>query len=89
MTLDAAQKFIQKTVVDANLVCEINQAPNMAEVDQILSRYKMDFSDEEFELAYYNVLSWCQTCEQSEAVKEVKVWWNFLIFTLTQMYDAN
>lgn len=78
MTLPAAQQFIQRAVNDPELVERINSAPDSASVLQILSDLEMDFNYEEFERAYYNVLTWCQTHQQADAVKEIKLWWDCL-----------
>lgn len=78
MTLAAAQQFIQRAVNDREMVCRINSAANRYEVRQILSELDLCFDQDEFEPAFFNVLTWCRTFEQAEAVKEVKMWWDFL-----------
>ena len=78
MTLDAAQQFIQRAVNDRDLVEQINSASDAQQVQQILSKLNLHFNYEEFEQAYWNVLTWCQTYQQAEAVKEIKLWWDFL-----------
>lgn len=78
MTLAAAQKFIQQAVNDPNLVCRINSAPDKATVQRILGDLELNFDDEEFEPAYFNVLTWCQTHDQAAAVQEVGQWWSCL-----------
>ena len=83
MTIAAAQKFIQQAVNDSGLIQRINAAPNEEGVREILAELGMEFNLEEFEMAYYNVLTWCQTHEQAEAVKEVKLWWDCLGQTFT------
>ena len=83
MTLDAAQKFIQRATWDSDLVDQINSASDAAEIQQILSVLHLPFNHEEFEQAYYNVLTWCQTHEQADIVKGIKLWWDCLGFSIT------
>jgi hypothetical protein len=82
MTLAAAQTFIQAVVNDPELVTRINLADDIAALQGILSELEMAFSDEEFEQAYFNVLTWCRTFQQAEAVKEIKLWWNGLRYCM-------
>lgn len=78
MTLVSAQQFLQRTVNDPALVQKINTAPDRDAIEQILAEHHFSFNDEQIEQAYYNVLTWCQTHEQAETVKEVKLWWDCL-----------
>ena len=84
MTIAAAEQFIQRSVNDPELVCQINLASDSAEIINILSGLGLLFNHEEFERAYFNVLTWCQNPEQAEAVKGVKMWWDCLGFCLGQ-----
>lgn len=78
MTIDAAQQFIQQAVNDPELVSRINSAPDNTAILNILSEKEMVFDYEQFEKAYYNVLTWCQNHAQANAVKEIKLWWDCL-----------
>lgn len=78
MSLDAAQKFIVTAAADQTLVQTINEAGDDVAIRQILAENGFEFNYEEFEKAYFNVLTWCQTVEQASAVKEVKQWWDCL-----------
>lgn len=82
MTLAAAQQFIQRAVNDRELVQRINKAADNESVRHVLSELGLDFNYVEFEQAYFNVLTWCQTYDQAEAVKEVKLWWDYLGYCL-------
>ena len=83
MSLDAAQKFIQRAVSDSDLVDQINSAADSTEIQQILFDMNLSFNHEEFEQAYYNVLTWCQTHEQADIVKGIKLWWDCLGYSMT------
>ena len=76
MTLAAAQAFIQRAVSDHDMVDRIQTATDDHEVRQILIEMGFEFNHEEFEQAYYNVLTWCQTESQADHVKEIKLWWD-------------
>ena len=78
MTIAAAQKFILKAVQEPELVSRINAADDEAEIRDILSQEQFIFNHDEFEKAYFNVLTWCQTSEQAEVVEEIKMWWDYL-----------
>jgi hypothetical protein len=82
MTLAAAQQFIQRAINDPDMVSRMNAAPDGTAIRQILEQMNLPFDKEEFDPAYVNMLTWCQTHEQAEAVKEIRVWWDFLWFTL-------
>ena len=78
MTLDAAQKFIVAAVQEPELVERINLAADSEGVKRILAENDFEFNYEEFEKAYFNVLTWCQNIDQANAVEQVKAWWDFL-----------
>jgi hypothetical protein len=69
-------------VKDPDLVCHINSAADKSEVQRILNKCSLNFDEDEFEPAYFNVLTWCQTHDQAEAVQEVGQWWTYLMHIL-------
>ena len=81
MTLAAAQQFIQRAVNDPDMVRRMNDARDKSAVRKILDELKFNFNREEFEPAYLNLLTCCQTEAQADAVKEVKLWWDCLEYT--------
>lgn len=84
MTLAAAQQFIQRVIADSDLVDQINDAADSDDIRKILGDLNLPFNHEEFEQAYYNVLTWCQTYEQADIVKGIKLWWDCLGYSLSQ-----
>ena len=48
------------------------------EIDYILEGEAMSFSAHEFEDAYNHRLTECQTSEEAETLKELKLWWDLL-----------
>lgn len=82
MTIAAAESFIQQALSDPTSIQRINAAPDKAAVKQIFAELELSFDNEEFEHAYLNLLTCCQTREQAETVKEIKLWWDCLQYTL-------
>lgn len=78
MTITAAQKFIQQALWDRDLVRQANGAPDRATLARMLGERDMAFSYEEFEDSCNHLLTQCQTQEQAETVKEIKLWWDCL-----------
>jgi D-lyxose ketol-isomerase len=87
MTVSSAQQFIQHTVIDPSLVQRINAASDKTEIEEILREIKYEFNYEQFDKAYFNVLTWCQTHEQAQAVKEVKLWWDCLGYYMAKALE--
>ena len=78
MTVAAAQKFIHRIQTEQALVSRINGADDETALREILSELDLPFNYQEFEQAYHNTLTRCQTTEQADAVKEIKTWWDYL-----------
>ena len=84
MTIAAAQSFIQRAVNDYPLIQILNTALDLDEFNQMLAEIDLEFDSEEFEAAFCNVLGWCQTQQQADAVNEIKQWYNFLMQTISE-----
>lgn len=82
MTIAGAQRFIEQVVTDEQLVGRINSASDSQAVRQILFDLDFCFNHEDFDKAYYNVLTACQTYGQAEIVKGIKLWWDCLGYSL-------
>lgn len=81
MTIASAQSFIQRTVNDYELIQRLNTAADSKAFDKILGENGFEFDSDEFYAAFTNVLTWCQTQQQADAVNEVKFWYDCLIQT--------
>ena len=88
MTIAAAESFIQQALLDPISIQKINAAPNKTAVEQVFAELGLSFNDEEFEQAYINLLTCCQTIEQAETVKEIKLWWDYFQYTLNQYEES-
>ncbi len=78
MTTAGAQKFIQQTLWDRDLVCQVNGASDREALAPLLVERDMSFNYEEFEESCNHLLTQCQTHEQAETIKEIKLWWDCL-----------
>ncbi|MHC4553090.1 MAG: Nif11-like leader peptide family RiPP precursor [Planctomycetota bacterium] len=84
MTIAMAQQFIERVVNDKALADQINAAPDSEAIQTTLSDLGYCFNHEEFEKAYYNVLTNCQTYGQAEFIKGIKLWWDCLGYCFSQ-----
>ncbi len=84
MTIAAADSFIRQTMARPVLVQQINMIPDKAGLKRNLAELNLSFNRDEFETAYTNLLTCCQTIEQAESLKEIKLWWDCLEYTLEQ-----
>lgn len=78
MTVANAQKFIKQGLGDRELRDRLNSASDLSELQKILEDENLGFSPNEFDEAFYNVLTECQSTEAADQVKEFKMWWEFL-----------
>lgn len=84
MTIAAAESFILRAVADPVLVQRINAAPDKNAVNEIISELSLNFDADQFQKAYFNLLTSCQTELQANGVKEVKLWWDCLEYSFQQ-----
>lgn len=78
MTIGNALTFIKRGMIDEELREKLNTASNMETCDGILAEEGLGFSRHDFEEAYHNQLTLCQTAEQADRLKEFKLWWELL-----------
>ncbi len=78
MTIAAARKFIQQALWDHDWVRRVNSAPDLAALEQMLTELDMCFNYQEFEEACNHLLTQCQTHEQGQVIKEIRLWWQCL-----------
>lgn len=82
MTVAAAESFIRRAISDHALVQRINASSDKAAINEIFLQLQLNFDPEEFEQGYFKLLTHCRIIEQAEAVREVKLWWDCLGYTL-------
>ena len=83
MTIASAESFIRQVISTPALVQRLNAAPDRAAIKEIISELGPGFDTDQFQQAYFNLLTHCQADTQAELIKEVKLWWDYLEFTLS------
>ena len=78
MTVHNAMVFIEKGLHDPSLRQRMNSASNRKELQDVLESEQMIFVDNEFDDAFYALLTQCQTVEKADQLREFKMWWHFL-----------
>jgi hypothetical protein len=79
MSLKSAQRFILQASEDAGLRSRLNRAKTRSELAGILEQTVGEFSFDVFEEAFRSMHVKCQTEEQAMELKEIRLWWQFLL----------
>lgn len=79
MTVSNALQFIDRGLEDNALRKRLNIASGSSEINDILAREKLPFSEDEFTQAFYQQLTKCQEAETADRLKEFRLWWNLLL----------
>jgi hypothetical protein len=80
MPMNDARTFLQDVVKNSVLRDSLNRAKSRKEIEVLLKGVPYEFTDYEMDDAYRNLLINCQTEEQAMLIKEVKKWWDLLLF---------
>ncbi|NLD94841.1 MAG: hypothetical protein GX639_19470 [Fibrobacter sp.] len=80
MPISDAKKFLCEIIENDSLRGYLNRAESRVEIKAILKEVSYEFTYAELDEAYRNILVNCQTESQAELVKEVKKWWDLLMF---------
>lgn len=80
MSINDARRFLKSTAADKELRDKLNRTNSHSEIIKILQDISYDFSVEEMNDAYRNLLISCQSDEQANMLKELKLWWDTLWF---------
>ena len=78
MTVGNAIAFIKRGMHDSELRERLSSAASIWARDEILCNERLQFSQHQFEEAYYNQLTLCQEAEEADQLKEFKMWWELL-----------
>jgi hypothetical protein len=89
MTIANATKFIKQGLHDSQLRDRMNTAAGIKERDAMLADERLQFTHDEFEDAYYNLLTLCTEAEAADQLKEFKNWWNYLNYLLEPGLNSN
>ena len=83
MSIENAKRFIGKALQDKHLRDGINSASTSAEVTAFLESQNLSFTYSEFDEAFTNLLTQCQSEEDANMLKEFRMWWDMTV-SMTQ-----
>ena len=78
MTIAGARKFLNQAIREDALRDALNSAAGAPEREQILAARGLRFTIGEFEEAWRNELTKCQTEALAEQLHQVNQWWQLL-----------
>ena len=78
MTVHDASVFIERGLYDTPLRARLYSASSKVDLYDVLASEGLVFVDNEFDDAFYALLTQCQTEEKADQLREFKMWWNFL-----------
>jgi predicted ribosomally synthesized peptide with nif11-like leader len=78
MTIAHARKFVSRAMQDDDLRDALNAAEDPMARTAVLQEEGLAFSLEEFEEAWRNELTKCQTESQADALHDLNQWWQLL-----------
>lgn len=85
MPMNDARMFLQDVVKNTVLRDSLNKAQSRKDIETILKNVPYDFVHYEMDDAYRNLLINCQSEEQAMLIKEVKKWWDLLLFVTPEV----
>jgi hypothetical protein len=83
MSMNDARKFLQGISKNGFLRDSLNRAKSRKDIEVILKKVPYEFDENEIDDAYRNLLINCQSEEQAMLMKEVKKWWDLLLYCNT------
>lgn len=78
MTIAHARKFIRRVMEDDDLRDRLNMAADESARIEALADEGLRFSLDEFEEAWRNELTKCQTEEKADQLADLNQWWQLL-----------
>lgn len=80
MSVNDAKRFLIDIIENDQMRRLLNSSDSRVEIRAILKDNSYEFSYEEINDAFVMVLSECEKKNLSEMVREVKKWWDLLMF---------
>jgi hypothetical protein len=71
--------FLKELAVSDTLRDSLYEAASKNQISEILKAIPYEFSYDDFDNAYRNLLINCRSEAQAEQLKEIRQWWDFLI----------
>jgi predicted ribosomally synthesized peptide with nif11-like leader len=78
MTIAQARKFLSRAMRDERFRDALMEADDHASRTALLREEGLDFNLEEFEEAWRNELTKCQTESEADALRDLNQWWQLL-----------
>ena len=75
MTIGKAKQFIQRGMQDSDLRARVLASSSGAPMKAILVEEDLIFSDHDFDEAFNNLLTQCQSQDQADQLREFRMWW--------------
>lgn len=79
MPINDAKMFLKDLAVSETLRDSLYDAASKNDISDILKTIPYEFSTDELDDAYRNLLINCRSETQAEQLKEIRQWWDFLI----------
>lgn len=84
MTIGNAKQFIHRGMRDSGFRTRLLAPEDHASLQAILAQEHILFSDHDFDEAFHNLLTQCQTQEQAEQLREFRTWWGMILSLLSR-----
>lgn len=75
MTIGKAKQFIQRGMLDSDLRARVLASSDGAPMKTVLVEEDLIFSDHDFDEAFHNLLTQCQSQDQADQLREFRMWW--------------
>ncbi len=79
MPMSDAKMFLKDLTVSEMLRDSLYEAASRNEISDLLRTIPYEFTNDELDNAYRNLLINCRSEEQAETLKEIRLWWDFLV----------
>jgi hypothetical protein len=89
MPLNDAKNFLHEAMRNTQLRTTLLKASSRKDLEAILKANSYVFTLSEIEDAYRNLLVNCQSEEQAQLVKDIKQWWEMLLYMTPERVIEN
>ena len=79
MTIAAAKMFIKQAMASSEFVSRLNSLESFDEFKRVLCEEGFEFEVSDFEEAFNNLHTQCQTQEQADLLFQIKSWWDCML----------
>ena len=79
MTIGNAKQFIQRGMLESDLRARLLASHDNVSLEGLLKEEDLLFSDGDFDEAFHNLLTQCQTREQADQLNAFRMWWQMTV----------